>query len=82
MPRLLRRHRNFLVTIVLLETVALHLTLYMPPSWLSSTGKDGSPFAISLVVTCLILASIQAFTNRTLLERAHTGMHEDSQQSS
>ena len=71
LPRLLRRHCNFLVAIVLLETTALRLTRYMPPSWLSNTGRNGSPFAISLVVICLCLASVQVFTNRTLLERAH-----------
>jgi hypothetical protein len=71
MPRLLRRHCSFLVAIVLLETIALRLTRYMPPTWLSRTGKDGSPFAISLSVICLCIASVQVFTNRTLLERAH-----------
>jgi hypothetical protein len=71
MPVLLRRHCNFLVAIVLLETIAQRLTRYMPASWLRSTGRDGSPHAITLVVICLCLASIQVFTNRNLLERAH-----------
>jgi hypothetical protein len=70
-PRLLRRHCNFLVAIIFLETIALRLTCYMPASWLSKTGKDPSPFAITLSVICVCLASIQVFTNRTMLERAH-----------
>jgi sterol desaturase/sphingolipid hydroxylase (fatty acid hydroxylase superfamily) len=71
MPRLLRRHCDFLIAIVLLETIALSLTRYMPLSWLNNTGKNGSPFTISLIVICLCLASVQVFTNRTLHERAH-----------
>jgi hypothetical protein len=71
MPRLLRRHCNFVVAIILLETIALRLTRYMPASWLSSKGRDGSPFHITLVVLCLCIASVQVFTNRTLLKRAH-----------
>jgi hypothetical protein len=75
MPRLLRRHCIFLIAIILLETIALRLTRYMPASWLSKAGKDGSPFAITLCVICLCLASVQVFTNRTLLERAHEKKH-------
>ena len=43
-PRLIWRHCNFLVVIILLETIALRLTRYMPASWLSKTGKE--PLAI------------------------------------
>jgi hypothetical protein len=70
MRRLLWRHCNFLISIIFLETVALLLTRYMPASWLSKTGKDGSPFAITLFVICGCLASVQVFTNRSILERA------------
>lgn len=70
MPRLLRRHCNFLIAIVVFETIALRVTQYMPASWLR-TGRDGSPFAMTLSVVCLCVASVQVFTNRTLLERAH-----------
>jgi hypothetical protein len=68
---LIRRHCSFLVGILLFETIALWLTRYMPASWCRQTGRDGSPFAIALTVICICLASIQAFTNRSLLERAH-----------
>jgi hypothetical protein len=71
MPRLLRRHCYFLVAIIFVETIALRLTRYMPASWLDNTGKYGSPLAVTLCVICLCFASVQVFTNRTLLERAH-----------
>lgn len=71
MPRLLWRHCIVLAAIISLETIALRLAPFMPASWLSKTGKDGSPFAITLCITCLCIASVQVFTNRTLLERAH-----------
>ena len=71
MPRLLRRHCYFLVAIILLETIALRMAQYMPPTWLNNSGRDGSPFAISIVVICLCLGSVQVFTNRTVLEKAH-----------
>jgi len=70
MPRLLLRHCNFLVAIIFLETIALRLIRNMPASWLRP-GKDGSPFAITLFFICGSIASVQMFTNRTLLERAH-----------
>ena len=71
MPRLLRRHCNFLVAMLLLEAIALRLSVHMPASWFSSKGKDGSPFAITLCVLCLCIAFVQVFTTRALLERAH-----------
>ena len=74
MPRLLRRHGVFLVAIILFETIALGLTRYLPASWLRE-GKGSSPFAATLFITCLCLAGVQAFTNRTLLERAHREKH-------
>lgn len=71
MPRLLRRHFGFLAAVILLETITLRLTPYMPASWLSGRGRNNSPFAITLVVLCLCFAFVQVLTNRTLLERAH-----------
>jgi hypothetical protein len=77
MPRLLRRHGGFVAAIVLLETIALCLIRYMPASWLTANGRDGSPFAISLCVTCLCLGGVEVFTNRSLLERAHAKKQEE-----
>jgi hypothetical protein len=71
MPPLLRRHGYFLAAIILLETIALYLTRYMPASWLTADGRSSSPFAVSLWVLCLCLGGVEAFTNRSLLERAH-----------
>ena len=77
MPRLLRRHGGFVAAIVLLETIALYLTRYMPASWLTANGKDGSPFATSLCIICVCVGCVEAFTNRSLLERAHAKTQED-----
>jgi hypothetical protein len=71
MPRLARRHGGFLLAIVVLETIALQLTRYMPASWLIASGRGGSPFAIALIVLCMGLAFAQTLSNRFLLERAH-----------
>ena len=71
MPRLARRHLGFLLAIVVLETIALQLTRYMPASWLIASGRGGSPFAIALIVLCMCLAVAQTLSNRSLLEQAH-----------
>jgi hypothetical protein len=71
MPRLARRHFGFLLTVVALETIALQLTRYMPASWLNTSGRGGSPFAVALVVLCMCLAFTQTLRNRSLLEKAH-----------
>jgi hypothetical protein len=70
-PSLVRRHVGFLIAIVVLETVALHLTRYMPASWLIAKGRDGSPFATTLCILCLCLGLVQILTNRSLIKRAH-----------
>jgi hypothetical protein len=70
-PRLARRHGCFLLAVVVLETIALQLTRYMPASWLIASGRGGSPFAIALIVLCMCLAFAQILSNRSLLERAH-----------
>lgn len=71
MPRLARRHCGFLLTVLVLETIALQLTRYMPASWLNTSGRGGSPFAIALIVLCLCLAFAQTLSSRFLLEQAH-----------
>jgi hypothetical protein len=76
MPRLVRRHCVFLAAIVLLETIALYLTRYMPASWITAKERGEPPFAISLCVVCLCLGGVEMFTNRSLLERAHAGTQE------
>jgi len=77
-PQLIRRHIGFVAAIEILETIALYSTRYMPPSWLVSTGRDGSTFYLTLGVTCLFIAGIQLFTNRSLLERAHLNKYAGS----
>ena len=71
MRRLIRRHIGFMVAISLLETVAMYASRFMPRSWLVSTGRDGSPFSVTLFIVCLSVALIQILTNRSLIERAH-----------
>jgi len=71
MARLALRHGGFLLAMVVLETIALQLTRYMPPSWLVTSGRGSSPFAITLIVICMCLAFAQTLSNRSLLERAH-----------
>jgi hypothetical protein len=71
MPSLIRRHIGFLVALVILETIAVYSKRYMPTSWLISKG-DGSPFGVTLWVLGICLAMVQVFTNRSLLERAHS----------
>jgi hypothetical protein len=71
LPRLARRHGVFFAAIVVIETVALHLRPYLPVWWLTSRGKDASPFAITLFIFCPCLAFAQILSNRSLLERVH-----------
>lgn len=71
MPKLIRRHIGFLVTIVIIETIAFCSTPYMPASWFIAKGRDGSPYSIALGVLCIGIAMVQILTNRSLLERAH-----------
>jgi hypothetical protein len=72
MPGLIRRHIGFLVALVILETIAVYSKRYIPTSWLISKGRDGSPFGVTLWVLGICLAMVQVFTNRSLLERAHS----------
>lgn len=60
MPTLVRRYFGFLVALVVLETVALHLTRYLPVSWLIAKGRDGSPFATTLCIVCLCLGLVRS----------------------
>jgi hypothetical protein len=71
MPQLIRRHIGFLATVVIFETIALHLTPYMPTSWLIADGRGESSFGMTLTLLCILIAALQVFTNRSLLERAH-----------
>jgi hypothetical protein len=71
LPRLAQRHGGFLAALVVLETVALQLRPHLPASWLAASGRNGSPFSITLLILCVCLASAQVWTNRSLIERAH-----------
>jgi hypothetical protein len=68
--RLSVRHGGFLVLNMVIESVAFSVKTHVPASWLAA-GRDGSPFSIVLFVSCVVTAMIEAWTNRSLLERAH-----------
>jgi hypothetical protein len=70
-PRLVWRHGIFLAAILALEAIALHYRSDLPAWWLVSTGKDGSPFTITLCILCGCIAFTQILSNRSLLDRAH-----------
>jgi hypothetical protein len=71
LPRLGQRHISFLTAVLALETIGMYLKRFMPSSWLVATGRDGSPFGITLFLLCMGIALAQTLTNRSLLERAH-----------
>lgn len=71
MPRLIRRHIGFLLAIVVMETFALQLTRFMPPSWLITKEGVETPFRIAVTVLCFCLAAAEVFISRSLLAQAH-----------
>lgn len=71
MPRLVRRHIAFLIAIVLLETIALFLSRFLPAAWLIAKGRNASPFGTTLAILCICLGFAQIITNRSLLKSAH-----------
>jgi hypothetical protein len=71
-PRLIRSHALFLFGIVVLETGALELRLHLSNWWLTSTGKNETPFNTVLAILIGTIVVVQITTNRSLLERAHS----------
>jgi len=71
LPRLLRRHVGFLAALFILQTTALELRPHLPAYWVTASGRDESPFVISLGILCVCLALGQILSNRAVLERAH-----------
>jgi hypothetical protein len=69
--RLLWRHLGFLVTLFVLQTAALATRPNLPEWWNIKERKGGTPFDLALMLLCLGLGYVQAFTNRSLLDRAH-----------
>src|SRR5665213_524122 len=71
MPQLFRRHGIFVAVIVAIESIAQYLSGSVSGSWLTASGRDGSHLNEILVVTCIALGCVEAYTNRTFLEQAH-----------
>ena len=71
-PTLIRRHILFLFGIVVLETVAFELRSHLSTWWLTSAGRNETPFIAVLAILIGIIAVVQITTNRSLLESAHS----------
>ncbi len=69
-PRLLWRHLAFLVALFLLQTPLLTIWRNLPDWW--NEGVQWTPFVVGFLFLSLGLAGVQVFTNRSLLDRAHT----------
>jgi len=69
-PRLLWRHLAFFVALFLLQTLLLAIRPNLPDWW--NEGVQATPFVIGFLFLSLGLAGVQVFTNRSLLDRAHT----------
>lgn len=70
-PRLLKRHAAYVAVLVTLETVALQIKPHLSQWWLTSSGRNMTPFVIAIAVPCGALALAEIMTNRGVLERAH-----------
>ncbi len=70
-PRLLKRHAGYVAVLVALETVALGIKPHLSQWWLTSSGRNMTPFVVAVIVPCGALAIAEIMTNRCVLERAH-----------
>jgi len=70
-PRLLKRHAGYLAVLIVLEANALLIKPNLSAWWLTSSGKDVTPFSILVAMLVGALAVTEILTNRGLLERAH-----------
>jgi hypothetical protein len=55
---------------MVVESIAFFMKVHLPTSGVAA-GKDGSPSSEVLAIPILIIAMVQIWTNRSLLERAH-----------
>ena len=67
--RLLWRHLAFLVSLFVLQTLALAVRPNLPDWW--NTGREGTAFEMVLMLLCVGLGFAQVFTNRRFLDRVH-----------
>jgi hypothetical protein len=65
------RHCGFLLALIFIETIGFKIRPHLPDSWLVGTGKNMSPFILTLSIACGSLLLTQVITNRAMLDRAH-----------
>jgi hypothetical protein len=70
-PSLLWRHLGFLIVLFVLQIVMLAARQHLPDWWNMQDSKGTTPFDLALMLLCYGLGFAQAFTNRSLLDRAH-----------
>ena len=71
LSRLALRHVGFLAVLFVLQTVAFSLRPHLPAWWLTSSGRNMTPFAAILGILCIGLGLAQVLTNRSLLNKSH-----------
>ena len=70
--QLLLRHVGFLIALVLLESAGLAIRSSLPAWWSLRDSKGGTPFELFLSLSCYGLGFVEVFTNRSILQRAHS----------
>ena len=70
-PRLLKRHAGYVAVLVALETVALKIKPHLSQWWLTSSGRNMTPFVVAVMVPCGALVVMEIMTTRGVLDRAH-----------
>jgi hypothetical protein len=70
MPRLARRHVGFLIVVMVVESIAFFVNTRLSASGFAA-GRGGSSSSEVLSIPLIIVAMVEIWTNRSLLERAH-----------
>ncbi|WP_047486760.1 hypothetical protein [Terriglobus sp. TAA 43] len=71
LPKLFLRHGAYLAAVLLLELVAFLIRGYLPAAFVVARGKTPPVLGATLFSLTVVLALVQALTNRQLLARAH-----------
>lgn len=71
-PKLLWRHVGFLIALFLLQTAASAVRPSLPAWWDVPDHKGWRPLEVLVMLLCFGLGFVQVFTNRLVLERAHS----------
>jgi hypothetical protein len=71
LPRLLKRHFSYSVSLFVIDTLAFDFRSRFPAWWLTANGRNIPPFYIGLFIVFMALGMTQSITSRSLLQRAH-----------